>query len=319
MNQRLTLVAIVILTAFTGCNADPGSRREIALLRAELVDLENEYYALKSRCGDAGEEMSADALCDESGTVISGDESWPDDSYPANGSRLRVPDSSPASDPSFQSPPSGQAPAQDPAGVAVPEEIDVSPAAPLPEDSGSSGQTSSTRSGQPSQAPPAEVLFVGDETRARDHDGDGKPDGIEAGFVLLDTSGKVISGPARLVFSLMDDALPSGQQRLGLWEHNQDSNTSSGAVTATGETLRVFLPWQGAPPEHDELWLFVRLVGSSSTSEASTPVRLSAVISAPASSGRTADAGPEIEIELDDLAEPANGSQPRRPRWRATR
>lgn len=310
MNQRLTLFSVAALTLFAGCNADPGSRREIALLRAELVDLENEYYALKSRCGDADNERGEIANCDDSGAVISDGDSWPAEGHSSG-------DAGSWYDPDTPTTPSGQAPATNPSGVEpVPEEIDLSPAAPLPGEPGSSGQSGALRRGQPAQSSPAEILFVGDQTQARDQDGDGKPDGIEAGFVLLDASGQSVTGPARLVFSLMDDALPSGQQRLGLWEHNA---ATVGAARPASDTQRVFLPWQGSRPEHEELWLFVRLVGSGSSSEASTPVRLGLAGSAASSTARTANTGPEIEINVDGLDQPDGSSPTRRPRWRATR
>ncbi len=324
MNIRLRLIAAAAFLVFAGCNADPGSRREIALLRAELVDLENEYYSLKSRCKADGSQTESSAFCDDSGTVNHSGETWPAEhypvgSYPSGGFGGSL-DPGNSTNPVIQTMPAGQAPATNPTGgTPVPEEIDLTPAGPLPGGQSAGNQSDGARSGRPPHTPAAEVLFVGDQTTARDHDGDGKPDGIEAGFVLLDASGQAVTGPARLVFSLMDDALPSGQQRLGLWEHNPALNTSSGSATATGATLRVFLPWQGSRPEHDELWLFVRLVGNGSSSEASTPVRLSAMSSAPATSSRTAKTGPEIEIDLDDLNDPASGSPTRRPRWRATR
>ena len=52
----MRLWIIIALAAVTlGCRAtDSSSRREIALLRTEILDLEDQYYALQSRCADHG-------------------------------------------------------------------------------------------------------------------------------------------------------------------------------------------------------------------------------------------------------------------------
>ena len=49
--MRVLLVALTIGSAlFTGCRIDPNAEREIALLRSEILDLEDKYYSLKNRC-----------------------------------------------------------------------------------------------------------------------------------------------------------------------------------------------------------------------------------------------------------------------------
>ena len=49
------LIIIVMAAATLGCRTtDSSSRREIALLRTEILDLEDQYYLLKSRCAADG-------------------------------------------------------------------------------------------------------------------------------------------------------------------------------------------------------------------------------------------------------------------------
>ena len=48
--MRFVLLLIVGVLLSTGCRMNPRAEREIALLRAEILDLEDQYYSLKSRC-----------------------------------------------------------------------------------------------------------------------------------------------------------------------------------------------------------------------------------------------------------------------------
>ena len=45
--MRFYLLTILCALAL-GCNSDPNCRRETALLRSEILDLEDKYYLLKS-------------------------------------------------------------------------------------------------------------------------------------------------------------------------------------------------------------------------------------------------------------------------------
>ncbi|MEM9942992.1 MAG: hypothetical protein AAF939_15620 [Planctomycetota bacterium] len=50
--RRVGIILFAALFAL-GCNTDPRARRETALLRAEILDLEDKYYLLKSKYQDA--------------------------------------------------------------------------------------------------------------------------------------------------------------------------------------------------------------------------------------------------------------------------
>jgi hypothetical protein len=51
--MRLKLIIIGLLLATLGCNADPRCRRETALLRAEILDLEDKYFITKAQRDEA--------------------------------------------------------------------------------------------------------------------------------------------------------------------------------------------------------------------------------------------------------------------------
>lgn len=396
--MKPTCAALLLIVALAGCSTDPGARREIALLRAELVDLENQYYVLRSRADAAG--VNTSDLIQGGGPavheVLSDPGGWDRGYRPGFFQRFRrgmtVEGSSPAYDPGYEfvSPESGTAvpggqedyqrpatvsPRSEPARPAPvePEEIPPDsirgPSAGQPDQSRAgrgrlpaqpaSGQHSSPdrpavgQSGPPTTA--RELLAIGEQCSVRDIDGDGQPDGIEAAFALLDADGNSTEGPARLVFSLMDNTLPPGQQRIGLWEFTTDAGKPRRGSAEHSDPFnypqKVFLPWKNGVPSGSTLWLFIRHSGNDGDPlETSTPVTIE---SAPrldsntgprsarsvsmvgsgaretAASGQRGEAsqgqgsnsagqaaGPEIEIDVNGLDSASRSS---RPRWRPNR
>ena len=57
--SRPVLLIVALLTLLVGCRTNPRATREIALLRSEILDLEDQYYALKSKHRDAVNELRA--------------------------------------------------------------------------------------------------------------------------------------------------------------------------------------------------------------------------------------------------------------------
>lgn len=57
MRFELMILGLCVIAA--GCNADPRCRRETALLRAEILDLEDKYYLIKSERDQAVAELNA--------------------------------------------------------------------------------------------------------------------------------------------------------------------------------------------------------------------------------------------------------------------
>ena len=54
MRNVACLSILLVLTISSGCRIDPNAEREIALLRSEILDLEDQYYTLKSQCEGGG-------------------------------------------------------------------------------------------------------------------------------------------------------------------------------------------------------------------------------------------------------------------------
>ena len=82
MRLELLLLGLFCIAA-AGCNADPRCRRETALLRAEIIDLEDQYYALKSRHEAAESELST--FRKGSGVTYGTDVFYEDDVFYDNG------------------------------------------------------------------------------------------------------------------------------------------------------------------------------------------------------------------------------------------
>ena len=72
MRREFLIIGLCLIAI--GCNADPRGRRETALLRAEILDLEDKYYQIKYERDQAMSELSAcqgGIICESpSGTPI---------------------------------------------------------------------------------------------------------------------------------------------------------------------------------------------------------------------------------------------------------
>ena len=72
--MRFALPAIILCLSVIGCRVSPHAEREIAMLRAEILDLEDQYYAIKSqrdsavsRLRDCGVDYMIDGECVDCG------------------------------------------------------------------------------------------------------------------------------------------------------------------------------------------------------------------------------------------------------------
>ena len=342
MKLKMLLAAIALCAI--GCNADPGARRELALMRAEMQDLEDAYYTLKSRCG---EDATAGPI-QRNTSEVQWDESQWDEShngdiidYPStSGDNIYQNEYSPSLSPQFYEPqsiPNRQPPITSQTG---PEEIDLSPPANGGQSSLNRNSPLAQQASSPKRQPqsqnkpaaaigsrPADLILVADQTVPMDTDGDGKPDGIQATFALRNKDGKSVIEPAKFVFSLLDPALPNGKQRIGFWEHSTAGAAPMLSLEPEERPEQVFLPWQSGIPANNELLLFVRHTRSDGTAlETQTNVSLDASGGLVADnrtrpdnrSARQSGDAPEIFIDTEMLEKNAKPSN-RRPLWRATR
>jgi len=292
--MRLALLAIVsLLTLLSlGCGAtSPRVRREIALLRGEIVDLENQYYALKSMYRDeTGREPDfssygmpegksrnwrngpgATRLCLECGQVhdpqmdydhpLSLDSSAPSgniEPVPADDNRLLQPGES-----EFEQ-------LDDPVIEIGPEEV------PLPSDGQSRGfrqpaeQVSSGVRNNGQQVPPASRSAVAkgggladfeiDTSATNGFEQDGVPgdDGVTV-RLLADFGNQADRRIGELTFSVIDPDQPQATQRLGLWKYSPEEASQLLRSAGGKSTLEARLPWQKGSAQHENLLLFVRV------------------------------------------------------------
>lgn len=97
--RRLILICLLGL-ALTGCKTDPHATREIALLRSEILDLENQYYALKSQYRFAlknsqecnGDPVGSDSLYGEQPTFYDNGMPYYDDPFMSYGNEVIIDD-----------------------------------------------------------------------------------------------------------------------------------------------------------------------------------------------------------------------------------
>jgi|GEM_PF-5757327 len=337
VKQKMLLAAIALLAM--GCNADPGARRELALMRAEIQDLEDSYYRLKSQYGDVS--TTDPVRRSTSGIQWTEDYSGNRIEYPESGEVIYEGDYSPSAAPQFGTPKTEpvRQPAINPAPK-TPEEIDISPAvdnnqsiinrsSPRTRSASSSNRTAEEQAQKTAGEDPADLDLIAEQTVPVDTNGDGKPDGIQATFSLRDQSGKTLSEPAKLIFSLLDPALPSGKQRIGFWEHSSGADANTLSLAPEGNPEQVFLPWQSGIPSNSDLLLFVRHTRDDGTAlEGSTSIALDGpggmvadkrAMPNDRSAKNSGGKAPEIVIDTEMLEKNSSSSQNRRPLWRATR
>jgi hypothetical protein len=265
-------------------------RREIALLRAEIVDLENQYYTLKSMYRDqTGREPDFSSYgmpegksrswrdgagstrsCLECGQVhdpqldydhpLTLDSAAPSESIepvPADDNRLLQPGES-----EFEQ-------LDDPVIEMGPEEV------PLPGDGQSRGfrqpadQVSSGERNRGKQVPPASRAVVAkgggiadfeiDTSATAGFEQDGMPgdDGVTV-RLLADFGNQADRRVGELTFSVIDPDQPQATQRLGLWKYSPEEASQLLRSAGGKSTLEARLPWQKGPAAHENLLLFVR-------------------------------------------------------------
>lgn len=344
--MRFALLAILsLLTLLSlGCGAtSPRVRREIALLRAEIVDLENQYYTLKSMYRDeTGREpdfssygmpqgksrnwrsgLGATRHCLECGQVhnpqmdydhpLTLDSSAPAENIepvPADDNRLLQPGES-----EFEQ-------LDDPVIEVGPEEV------PLPGDGQSRGfrqptdQVSSADRNKAKQALPASRVAVAkgggiadfeiDTAATTGFDQDGVPgdDGLTV-RLLADFPNQSERRIGELTFSVIDPDQPQATQRLGLWKYSPEEASQLLRSTGGKTALEARLPWQKGSAQHENLLLFVRVrTADGRTLERSASVLVRTEQSAPVESE-----GQQVDPAIDSGRQ-TDGSTPN---WRPIR
>lgn len=259
--NRLIQGAVVPLCLFLGvlgCQTDPRARREIALLKAELIALEDRYAALRSRCAADGETFSENMSIQAPAVEP--------DYIPSTTS------------PSSTSPTTPQTP---PAKRPPPEELDLfieDPQQPPRSGNGDNNVGNRRRSNPKIQsaaaAPPSVPKVNFDltiEATPRDQNNDGIDDGMIVKIPCTDL------GAVELIqVSLLDPNLPNGQQRIGYWRFDADQIGRLN-YDRSRRHIELDVNWD-APLRNPANLVFARISTGSDVSEGSSSIlsRLSA-------------------------------------------
>ncbi|MEQ1906169.1 MAG: hypothetical protein ABL888_18435 [Pirellulaceae bacterium] len=291
---------LVLVSAMVGCQTDPKARREIALLKSEIVALEDRYYALKSRCG----EVDGEVYNDGAGVEI---EYGPGETDPY----LEM---DPSSN-SIQSEPHANPPKTEPS-IRQPQQeelkLDLEEGKPIENPADEKKEKQSrlrARQGTPVKTAASSRRAQKDlqfQVIGQDTDGDQIDDRMQI-QVELDPS----LPPQDLHVSMLDPHLPSGQQRIGNWRFGREEIRKFDSSVLTSTTLKLPIPWD-RQPQNNSLLVFVRLTNAESTAEGSTS--LIAQIEPP-----TGEEKADNDPQLISSVPPPNPSASRPSRWRPNR
>jgi hypothetical protein len=257
MRREFLIIGLCLVTI--GCNADPRSRRETALLRAEILDLEDKYYLLKSERDLAVSELSTfqGEIIYESpaGTPIYSEFDSNIVTPPAN--QIPLDTGIPAVDPN------------DPMQIEINESDSFFPSDPsnpaeLPEPDRfvPGGQSRTLLNGPESNSPPSTVAeIVIDKRQSQGQDVDGKP-GDEGLNLLIQPkafSGETLLQTGELTVSVIDPAEAADHQRVGLWKFlPAETKLFFANENRRSRGILLHLPWDQSTPRNRELVVFVR-------------------------------------------------------------
>jgi hypothetical protein len=283
------LISLILSTGLlAGCgSANPRVRREIALLRGEIIDLENQYYALKSMyreetgrepdfssVGLRAENRSAESWLE---TPAAGgvclDCGQPHDPRQPPDHPLRIDNggTSPAAggkEPKRQSRDDEAEAWEDPVIEFGPEEV------PLPDDGQSSGfrrPVSQVGVESVDQMPAAGASAPGpvagnglvdfeiDPRWTQGYDSDGLPGAEGIAFRLLPRLANARErGLGELTLSVIDPEVEPARQRLGLWKLTPAEVAGLVKQVGSQTVVEARFPWQRGPAQHENLLLFAR-------------------------------------------------------------
>jgi hypothetical protein len=227
----LAAATLVFVSGMVGCQTDPRARREIALLRSEIVALEDRYYALKSRCGEVDGEVYEDG----SGVEIEygpGENDPNLEMTPGSNSIQSEPQANPhTTEPSIRQPQQEE----------LKLELDEGQSNEIPATEKKENQSSMrARRGAPvkttatSRRAQQDLQF---QVIGQDTDGDLIDDRMQI-QIELDPS----LPPQDLHVSMLDPQLPSGQQRIGNWRFGREAIRKFDSSVLTSRTLKLPIP-----------------------------------------------------------------------------
>lgn len=275
--MRLLVLSILLASLFAGCNADPRYRRETALLRAEILDLEDKYYLLKSQHDSNLAELTAlrggdptETIYTEGDVIYSEQPYYEETIYPGTVIMNSVPGETIISVPESQPVPNLQLEEIVPGSPIPAGESDSS----IPKADGATGGDETTDiilnapefnvgyedSGVPSIS---EVVIGRKATRGRNIDGLPGDEGLDLFLQTRTPNGTSELVTGELTISILDPAQPPERQRVGLWKFLEDEIPLFFANDeVAGRGILLHLPWDQAKPENSRLIIHARFITS---------------------------------------------------------
>lgn len=269
--MRLFLVILLCLIA-AGCKSKPRRNRETALLRAELLDLEDKYYALKSKYNGVMSQLGEgepyyDGNVIYEGEIISdGDIIYEGDGFYQEMDYVQPESKGPQIAPkrSNESLPSpGQNQPRSPEPMPAPDSGQTDVILTPPDATDSSEIEVSYPRVIPDAVQIKEISINRGTTRGRDLDGITGDEGIDLLVQPKSANGQTQHQAGELTVSLIDPAEPAKRQRIGLWKFLPKETRLFFANDELGNRgILLHLPWDQSTPVHEKLDLHVRFVTS---------------------------------------------------------
>lgn len=260
--MRIVLIIIALCLILGGCNADPRYRRETALLRAELVDLEDKYFVLRSQRDAAMDALRGQGKGEEAEKIM---RRSPNDPVSANNLFLGVPvlcqddvcfGDSATEAPSFRHQDYRHQDFHSEEGSSHSSRV-TRPA----RDAGSIRQVGSDRSGSGSGGGNVVAVELNDQASfERDDPLTGAP-GVQILLQPFDGQGQLFLDAGSLEVSLIDPYRSTVSQRIGFWKFLPEEVELFADPAELGILLH--LPYQDLFPVGDEVEVVIRYRGSS--------------------------------------------------------
>ena len=261
MRRELLIIGLCLVAV--GCNADPRSRRETALLRAEILDLEDKYYLIKSERDAAVAELNACQTGACGGEIIYGSAGTPIYSQQDNSTVISptnaipldtgVPATSPTDPIQIElEEPDSFFPTDPSSPAELPEPNQVLPG-------GSSGTRLNGPESDSDIKSVAEIVINRRQSQGQDVDGKPGDEGLNLLIQPKSFSGETVLQAGELTVSVIDPAESAEHQRVGLWKFLPDETRLFFANhDRSSRGILLHLPWDQSTPRNRELVVFVR-------------------------------------------------------------
>lgn len=271
--MRICIILILSSLFTAGCRVNPRAEREIALLRAEILDLEDQYYSLKSRCegtvvsGGTGEVFYDTAIIDDQcvncspGTVYYNNDSATFDA-PSQIIENRTPTESNFDD--VDNLESLDNLIEDPDGTesinsdGSTSRLQIVPHADerLPRKISYPGKRRPTLANT-SQV--TSILINRQISRGEDLDGRPGDEGLSLLLQPIDAKGNVRKQAGHITVRVTESSSPNVERQIGLWQFTPEESKSFFVKDEYAQQgILLHLPWDRLAPKGNRLNVLVR-------------------------------------------------------------